>query len=115
MKYIPVSSAPTMSTMSKIPQLELQEGHTSGPYVSPDGEKGSIIPDSIRGPVRTVTGLKWVIICAGFYFSGFLYGLDNTIAADIQSAVIESFGDISKLAWLGSGFPLGSIATILTL
>jgi hypothetical protein len=66
--------------MGNIPQLERQEGHTSGPYVSSDNEKGPVIPDSIRGPVRAVTGLKWVIVCAGFYFSGFLYGLDNTIA-----------------------------------
>ncbi|CZR61051.1 related to aflatoxin efflux pump AFLT [Phialocephala subalpina] len=44
----------------------------------------------------------------------YVQGLDNTIAADIQSAVVDSFGNISKLSWLGSGFPLGSIATILT-
>ncbi|KAF8867337.1 hypothetical protein BDZ45DRAFT_700256 [Acephala macrosclerotiorum] len=42
------------------------------------------------------------------------FGLDNTIAADIQPAVVDPCGDISKLAWLGSGFPLGSIVTILT-
>ncbi|KAE9377238.1 MFS general substrate transporter [Stipitochalara longipes BDJ] len=102
-----------MSTTSNLPVLARQEGHTSDLEVSSDDEKAQV--NSPQDPVRTVNGLKWVLICAGFYFSGFLYGLDNTIAADIQSAVIESFGDISKLAWLGSGFPLGSIATILTL
>jgi hypothetical protein len=115
MKSPPISSAPTMSTTNNMPQLARQEGHISDHDVSSDDEKGPINFDSPQDPVRTVTGLRWVLICAGFYFSGFLYGLDNTIAADIQSAVIESFGDISKLAWLGSGFPLGSIATILTL
>jgi MFS family permease len=35
------------------------------------------------------------------------------IAADIQPAVIESLGNIQKLAWIGSGFPLGSVAVIL--
>ena len=113
MKSLPVSSAPTMSTTSNLSVLVRQEGHTFESEISSDGEK--VLTSSPQDPVRTVTGLKWVLICAGFYFSGFLYGLDNTIAADIQSAVIESFGDISKLAWLGSGFPLGSIATILTL
>jgi hypothetical protein len=104
-----------MSTMSNLPQLERQEGHTLDQDVSSDDEKEPITSNLTGGPVRTVTGPKWVIICTGIYFSGFLYGLDNTIAADIQLAVVESFGDISKLAWLGSGFPLGSIATILTL
>lgn len=101
--------------MSNLPELARQEGDRSDPDISSDDEKGQTSPSSPQESVRAVTGFRWVLICAGFYFSGFLYGLDNTIAADIQSAVIESFGDVSKLAWLGSGFPLGSIATILTL
>jgi hypothetical protein len=106
-----------MSTTDNLPQLAREEVHMSEPdnLISSDDEKGRSNLDSLQDPVRTVTGLKWVLVCVGFYFSGSLYGLDNTIAADIQSAVIESLGDISKLAWLGSGFPLGSIATILTL
>jgi hypothetical protein len=42
---------------------------------------------------------KWVFICFGLYFSIFLYDLDNTIAADIQSAVV----DLMKKSrnWLG--------------
>ncbi|KKO98529.1 hypothetical protein THAR02_09372 [Trichoderma harzianum] len=32
---------------------------------------------------------------------------------DVQSAVIETFEDISQLAWLGAGFTLGSVAVIL--
>jgi hypothetical protein len=115
MQSLPSSSAPTMSTISNLPQPAREEVHISEPDISSDDEKGRSNLDSLQHPVRTVTGPKWVLVCVGFYFSGFLYGLDNTIAADIQSAVIESFGDISKLAWLGSGFPLGSIATILTL
>lgn len=64
---------------------------------------------------RAVTGWKWFFICVGLYCAIFLYGLDNTVAADIQSAVVETYGDVSQLAWLGTGFPLGSVATILTL
>jgi MFS family permease len=47
------------------------------------------------------------------YATALLYGLDTTIAADVQSAVIETFEDISQLAWLGAGFTLGSVAVIL--
>ncbi|RAL64802.1 hypothetical protein DID88_001399 [Monilinia fructigena] len=82
-----------------------------------DSEKGPVITSPSPEPeqVRTVTGWKWIVICIGFYVATFLYGLDNTIAADIQSAVLRTYGDISKLSWLGTGFPLGSIATILTI
>lgn len=64
---------------------------------------------------RSVTGWKWALICLGLYCAIFLYGLDNTVAADIQGAIVATYGDVSQLAWIGIGFPLGSIATILTL
>ncbi|TAQ90974.1 hypothetical protein B7494_g691 [Chlorociboria aeruginascens] len=51
---------------------------------------------------------RWVAVLAGLYLSALLY-----VAADVQSAVLESLGDIEKLAWVGIGFPLGSVATIL--
>ena len=40
-------------------------------------------------------------------------GLDTTIAADVQTAVYEDFGQIEQLAWVGIGFPMGSVACIL--
>lgn len=40
-------------------------------------------------------------------------GLDTTIAADVQGPILESLGEIEKLAWVGIGFPMGSVATIL--
>jgi len=47
------------------------------------------------------------------YSTAMLYGLDTTIVADVQGTVVEAFGEIEKLSWIGSGFPLGSIAVIL--
>lgn len=47
------------------------------------------------------------------YTTALLYGLDTTIAADVQPAIVESLGGIQKLTWVGVGFPLGSVATIL--
>jgi len=46
--------------------------------------------------------------------STFLFSLDNTIVADIQSPIIEKFGEIGKLSWLGVAFVLASSATIIT-
>ena len=45
--------------------------------------------------------------------SAFLYGLDTTIAADIQAAVVTTFGNVEQLSWIGTGFALGSVATVL--
>lgn len=40
-------------------------------------------------------------------------GLDTTIAANVQGPILESLGEIEKLAWVGVGFPMGSVAVIL--
>lgn len=43
----------------------------------------------------------------------FLYGLDTTIAADVQGPVYETFHKIEDLPWVGLGFPMASVAVIL--
>ena len=63
--------------------------------------------------VRPIHGFKWVITMASLYSFALLYGLDTTIAADVQPAIVKSLGHVQKLAWIGAGFPLGSVATIL--
>lgn len=40
-------------------------------------------------------------------------GLDTTISADVQGPILETFGDIEKLSWVGIGFPMGSVSVIL--
>lgn len=40
-------------------------------------------------------------------------GLDTTIAADVQGPIIETFGQIEKISWVGIAFPMSSVATIL--
>ncbi|GES63755.1 major facilitator superfamily transporter [Aspergillus terreus] len=64
---------------------------------------------------RTVRGLRWLVVCVALYITCFLYGLDTTIAADVQGPVIEAFGRVQQLAWIGAGFPLGSVCVILLL
>ena len=43
----------------------------------------------------------------------FLYGLDTTISAAVQAPIYEEFHNIEKLPWVGTGFPMGSVAVIL--
>jgi MFS family permease len=64
---------------------------------------------------RTIRGFRWVIVCVSLYVTCFLYGLDTTIAADVQGPVTEAFGQVDQLAWIGAGFPLGSVCVILLL
>lgn len=66
-------------------------------------------------PGQGYTKWQWVMLLAAVYSSQFLYGLDNTIVADIQAFVVQDFGQVGKLGWVGIGFPLGSVATLLSL
>ena len=72
-------------------------------------------PENKGDSPRSITGLKWILVCASLYISAFLYGLDTTIAADVQGSVIDTFGHIEQLAWVGAGFPMGSVSVILFL
>jgi MFS family permease len=84
-------------------------GEAETGYEKPDTTNSGPEPDT----ERTIRGVKWVLILLALYSTAFLYGLDTTIAADIQAAVIETFGHVDQLAWLGAGFSMGSVAVIL--
>ncbi|KAK1243265.1 hypothetical protein MKX07_003893 [Trichoderma sp. CBMAI-0711] len=77
--------------------------------------QSSTPPDQLEDPAaaRNVRGLRWLLVCAALYIGTFIYGLDTTIAADVQGAVVEAFGHVEQLAWIGAGFPLGSVSVIL--
>lgn len=72
------------------------------PYVD-----GSMVPND--------DSVQWIPILVAIYISAWLYGLDTTVVADVQGTVLQRFGEPEKLAWIGVGFPLGSIAIILSL
>ncbi|KAK5994319.1 Efflux pump patC [Cladobotryum mycophilum] len=63
--------------------------------------------------VRQITGVKWFSVCVSLYISALVFGLTTTIAADVRSSVIKDFGHVDQLAWIGAGFPLGSVAVVL--
>ncbi|KAL8919473.1 MAG: hypothetical protein Q9208_006758 [Pyrenodesmia sp. 3 TL-2023] len=62
--------------------------------------------------VAEMSNLRWFCICVGWYLTAFLYGLDSTIAADVQGPILASLGNLQLLPWVGTGFLLGSVATI---
>ncbi|KAK7398680.1 hypothetical protein QQX98_011951 [Neonectria punicea] len=66
-------------------------------------------------PREGMSTLRWISVLVGLFLGALLYGLDTTIAADVQGPVYESLGDIENLSWIGLGFPMASVAVILLL
>ncbi|KAG8527712.1 uncharacterized protein KY384_007866 [Bacidia gigantensis] len=69
-------------------------------------------PDEIP---RNMGTFRWILTCSALYSATLLYGLDTTIVADVQVPIVQDFGHIEKLTWIGAAFPLGSVAIILPL
>ncbi|PGH28822.1 hypothetical protein GX50_08434 [[Emmonsia] crescens] len=96
-------------------QIPLQIVEDHRPQQPTSEEKGTLsdteLPTDVD--VRKITGIRWALICAALYLSALMYGLDTTIAADLQGAIIRTFHDVDQLAWIGAGFPLGSVAIVL--
>ena len=76
-------------------------------------EEGAMPSPPEKHPERIVKGFRWFCVCVGMFSANLLYGLDTTIAGDIQLSVSETFNNISQLGWLGVGFGLGSTVSIL--
>lgn len=71
--------------------------------------------EGLESNSRQIRGIRWQLICISLYITCFMYGLDTTIAADVQGPVIEEFGHVDQFSWIGAGFPLGSVCVILLL
>ncbi|KAJ5754360.1 hypothetical protein N7533_003903 [Penicillium manginii] len=55
----------------------------------------------------------WALIVLTILSSVFLFSLDNTIVADVQSPIVERLGEVGKLSWLGVAFGFSGSATII--
>ncbi|KAI9651261.1 hypothetical protein NHQ30_001299 [Ciborinia camelliae] len=62
---------------------------------------------------KIISTWKWILVFCGLSLGAFLAGLDATIVADMQGPILQSLGEIEKVAWIGVADPLGSGATIL--
>lgn len=68
----------------------------------PSNGKESTDSETLQEPSdkgRSIQGFRWIIICFSIYMTCALYGLDTTIAADVQGPVIADLGHVEKLAW----------------
>lgn len=89
----------------QVDESQSQEGY----YTS--GEDGVTLPKVTNEP-PVMGKLRWFSVCVGLYLTAFLYGLDSTIAADVQGPILASLGSLPMLPWVGTGFLLGSVATV---
>lgn len=76
-------------------------------------DQTTAVSPQARQTQRPVRDFKWFLVCVSLYIGALIYGLDTTIAADIQVAIVERFGNVERLTWVGTAFPLGSVCAIL--
>ncbi|KAI7975311.1 hypothetical protein EIK77_007440 [Talaromyces pinophilus] len=107
---VPVDSTYQGDTTSTSPAHS--SGNTTDIEKAGDDIEVAAAPEEDPHPA---TGFKWWLLLIAIYSTTFLYGLDNTIVADVQGSVVERFGQVAKLSWIGTGFPLGSVAVIMPL
>lgn len=60
-----------------------------------------------------IKGWRWILVVSAILSSLFLFALNNTIVADIQPTIVETFNDVGKLSWLGVALLLGAASTNL--
>ncbi|KAJ5716557.1 hypothetical protein N7493_008468 [Penicillium malachiteum] len=93
--------------LAEIPKTEPPNEATTVPIP----EDVDFVEDNVQSRVAKPL---WLLIVLTILSSTFLFSLDNTIVADVQSPIAEAFGDVNKLSWLGVAFALSSSATIIT-
>lgn len=101
-----------ISPYNNTPQLASGTTSISGGDTQIDNEK-NLAKQLEEQPARNLHGIKWALVVISILWATFLFALDNTIVADVQPAIIETFGDISKLSWMAGAFLLGAASTNL--
>lgn len=73
-------------------------------------------PTAKEVPAHPRQGMKdfvWGLVITSILSSHFLYGLDNTIVADMQPHIIADLGQIPELPWVSVAFIFAGAAFTL--
>ncbi|KAF5665737.1 ABC transporter [Fusarium circinatum] len=62
---------------------------------------------------RSIQGWRWAIAYAAMLSTTLLFAIDNTIVANIQPSIINDFGHLELMSWIGTGFALGTMFILL--
>lgn len=60
---------------------------------------------------RKVKGGRWFLVVLAVLSSTFFYGLDNTVAANIQPVIVAQFDALDRLPWISAAFLVGGAST----
>lgn len=75
-----------------------------------DGDNLAQIQPAMPKKPRDMSQLSWVCVVISLLASMFLFALDNTVVADVQPSIINTFGNVDELPWISVGYALGAIA-----
>ncbi|KAK2612305.1 Efflux pump dep3 [Conoideocrella luteorostrata] len=95
--------------------------YTEKPAVAPDSRNQSLTGELAGSSdvsvnetsPRNIHGWRWAIAYAAMLSTTLLFALDNTIVANIQPSIINDFGHLELLSWVGTGFALGTMFILL--
>lgn len=94
----------------------ISSDHNS-PSLEDNGEKHlSQTPKELevcRLPPREIHGVLWVLVVVATISTMFLFGLDQTLTADVQPAIIRRFSSLDKMPWVSVALLLGASASNL--
>ncbi|KAH7199518.1 major facilitator superfamily domain-containing protein [Fusarium oxysporum] len=62
---------------------------------------------------RSIQGWRWAVAYAAMLSTTLLFAIDNTIVANIQPSIINDFGHLELMSWIGTGFALGTMFILL--
>ncbi|SPJ78277.1 probable DHA14-like major facilitator; ABC transporter [Fusarium torulosum] len=62
---------------------------------------------------RNIHGWRWAVTYAAMLSTTLLFAIDNTIVANIQPSIINDFGHLELMSWIGTGFALGTMFILL--
>ena len=105
-----ISAAPSLLHPDAHPPAVTPSGHSN---LSDGDPEKAVEPAEAQKPPRDVHGIVWALVVVSILSSTFLFALDNTIVADVQPAIVERFGSISKLPWLSVAFLVAAASTNL--
>ncbi|KAJ5233193.1 Efflux pump dep3 [Penicillium chermesinum] len=92
-----------------MPVADLEKQGSNGNIASTDSSENVVPKETSPRPIH---GWKWAIAYASMISTTFLFALDNTIVADIQPVILDLFGEVSLLPWIGVGFALGTMCVL---
>ena len=122
----PVSYEQSSSFISSQTPCQVENTSLCGPKVYDDAVESAPEPGKddrtiTNAAEATVTktepsprGMKpwhWVLLSGAVFFATILLALDNTVVADLQPRIVETFGQISKFPWINVNYSLGAVGT----